>query len=199
MGIDLRGKTLGVVGAGNIGLHVIRIARAFDMNVLAYDLRPQPILTDVLGFRSTLLEELLQASDVVSLHVPYAASNHHLLNRERFAQMKRRSLLINTARGGVVDTEALLWALDQGIVGGVGLDVIEGEALLSEERQLLAMPTAEEKLQAVLRRHALLRYENVMFTPHMAFYSREALQRIMDTTIANVQAFLSGTPQNVVS
>lgn len=198
MGFDLKGKTLGVVGAGRIGLHVIRIGRSHDMSVLAYDVKPQPLLAEVLGFEYVPLEELLRRSDVVTLHAPYTPQTHHLMNRERFGLMKRGSLLINTARGGLVDTAALLWAVDEGILAGAGLDVVEGEELVGEEHRLLSSSGAEDKLRTLLRHHALLRYENVIVTPHVAFFSREAVERILDTTVANIQAFLAGHPENVV-
>ncbi len=197
-GFDLYGKTLGVVGAGNIGLHVIRIARGFGMRVLAYDVRPQPLLAEVLGFTYTDLETLLRESDIVSLHVPATPETHHLINRDTLSKMKRGALLINTARGSVVDTEALLWALDEGILSGVGLDVIEGEEYIKEESALLKAPVAEQTLRKVVQAYLLLRRENVVFTPHIAFNSREAVQRILDTTLQNLKAFLQGQPQNVV-
>ena len=198
-GFDLKGRTMGVVGTGNIGLHVIRIARGFGMTVLATDVREQHLLAEVLGFRYVPLDQLLAQADIVSLHVPYLPATHHLLNRARLATMKRGSLLINTARGGVVDTEALLWALDEGILAGAGLDVLEGEELLGEERQLLRAQVAPEQLQAAIRGHLLLRRDNVVMTPHIAFDSEEALGRILDTTVENVRAFLAGHPVNVVA
>ncbi len=198
-GFDLYGKTIGVIGAGSIGLHVIRIARGFGMRALAYDLRPNQLLADVLGFEYTSLDDLLARSDIISLHVPLLPSTRHLINRERLAKVKRGALLINTARGGVVDTDALLWALDEGILSGAGLDVIEGEDVIAEEKQLLSMPGAEEKLRMAVRVHLLLQREDVVFTPHIAFNSKEALERILDTTTANIRAFLAGKPQNVVN
>jgi D-lactate dehydrogenase len=198
-GFDLKGRTLGVVGTGNIGLHAIRIGRGFGMDVLAYDVREQHLLAEVLGFRYVALDELIARADIVSLHVPHLPATHHLINRERLARMKRGSLLINTARGGVVDTEALLWALDEGILAGAGLDVIEGEELIGEERLLLRQGAAPEQLQAAIRGHLLLQRDNVIFTPHIAFNSEEALQRILDTTVENVRAFLDGQPVNLVS
>jgi D-lactate dehydrogenase len=152
-GFDLYGKTLGVIGAGNIGLHVIRIARGFGMRVLAYDLRPHPLLAEVLGFTYTDLDTLLAESDIVSLHVPALPQTHHLINRETLCKMKRGALLINTARGSVVDTEALLWALEEGILAGAGLDVIEGEEYITEESALLKMPLAEQTLKQVVQAH----------------------------------------------
>lgn len=197
-GFDLKGKTLGVVGAGNIGLHVIRIGRGFGMHVLAYDVREQPLLAEVLGFQYATLDDLLAQSDVISLHTPALPQTHHLVNRERLATMKRGALLVNTARGSVVDTEALLWALDQGILAGAGLDVLEGEEYLQEELQVLNQPHAADVLRQLVYTHAILRRPNVVFTPHLAFNSREALQRILDTTVQNIQAFLQGRPRNLV-
>ncbi|MCC6174206.1 MAG: hydroxyacid dehydrogenase [Chloroflexi bacterium] len=198
-GFDLQGKTLGVVGAGSIGLHVIRMARGFGMNVVASDVRQNRLIADVLGFRYVELDELLAASDVISLNLPYSPAVHHLVNRERLAKVKRGALLINTARGALVDTDALLWALDEGILGGAGLDVFEGEDVMEREEQLLAAGGAEEQLRAAMRVHLLQRRENVVLTPHIAFNSVEAVHRILDTTIENIHAFLRGQPANVVS
>jgi len=197
-GFDLYGKTLGVIGAGNIGLHVIRIARGFGMRVLAYDVRPHPLLAEVLGFTYTDLDTLLRESDIVSLHVPATPETYHLINRETLSKMKRGALLINTARGSVVDTEALLWALDEGILAGAGLDVIEGEEYIKEESALLRAPVAEQTLRKVVQAYLLLRRENVVFTPHIAFNSHEAVRRILDTTLDNLKAFIDGQPQNMV-
>jgi D-lactate dehydrogenase len=199
-GFDLQGKTLGVIGAGSIGLHVIRMAKGFGMEVIAADLLQNRLIADVLGFQYVSLDDLLDRSDVISLHLPYGPSVHHLLNRERLSRVKRGAILINTARGGLVDTDALLWALDEGILGGAGLDVFEGEDVMEREEQLLATPAgAEEQLRAAMRVHLLQRRENVVLTPHIGFNSHEAVRRILDTTIANIQAYLAGTPSNLVT
>ena len=197
-GFDLRDRTLGVLGAGSIGLHVIRIARGFGMRVLAYDTRPHPLLADVLGFEYVPLERLFRESDILSLHVPFLPATRHLVNRERLATMKRGSLLINTARGEVVDTEALLWALDDGILAGAGLDVLEGEAAMREETAQLA-DSSQDQLRLAVRNFNLLGRENVVITPHVAFYSQEAENRILDTTVENVRGFLAGESRNLVS
>ncbi len=197
-GFDLKGKTLGVVGTGRIGMHVVKMAKGFGMDVLAYDIRKDPFLSEVLGFRYVSLGELLRRSDIVSLHLPYNPSTHHLMDRETFRLMKRGALLINTARGGLVDTNALVWALDEGILGGAGLDVLEGEELVKEERQLLEKDFPKERLIMALKNHILLHRENVVITPHIAFDSREALQRILETTISNIVGFLHGSPSNIV-
>lgn len=198
-GFDLKGKTLGVIGGGRIGLHVIKMAKGFGMEVLVSDVRKDLFLSEVLDFRYTSTESLLRQSNIVSLHVPYMPSTHHLMNRAMFTLMKRGALFINTARGGLVDTDALVWALDEGIVGGAGLDVLEGEDLVKEERQLLSKDFSKEKLATVLKNHILLHRENVVITPHIAFDSTEALQRILETTIDNITAFLGGAPVNVVA
>ena len=198
-GFDLKGKTLGVVGAGHIGLHVIKMARGFGMEVLVHDARKNVFLSEVLDFHYVSLETLLSRSHIISLHVPYMPATHHLMNRAAFRRMKRGALLINTARGGLVDTDALVWALDEGIVGGAGLDVLEGEELGKEERQLLSKDFSKDKLATALRNHILLHRENVVITPHIAFDSREALQRILETTVNNIAGFLRNTPINLVS
>ena len=198
-GFDLKEKTLGVVGAGKIGLHVIKIGRGFGMRVLAYDTFRNSFLRELLGFEYVGLDELLAESDIVTLHMPYSAAAHHFMDRARFRKMKRGALFINTARGRLVDTEALLEALESGQVGGAGLDVVEGEELIQEEEQLLDTKTQSlEKLQAVVRTHVLFRQENVIFTPHNAFNSHEALQRILDTTVENIRGFAEGRPIHLV-
>lgn len=197
-GFDLKDKTLGVVGAGAIGLHSIRIGRGFGMKVLAFDKFPQPIIAEVLGFEYAPLERVLGESDVITLHVPLTPETYHLINMDTIHQIKRGAILINTARGAIVQTEALVVALDVGILSGVGLDVLEGEESIKEEAQLLSDTLPVEKLRAIVRSYALLHRQNVIITPHMAFYSAEAEQRIIDTTIDNIESFLRGEPQNVV-
>ena len=197
-GFDLRGKTLGVVGTGHIGLHVTKIGRGFGMDVLAADPRPQPLLAEVIGFRYAPLEELVAAADIVTLHAPYGTGTHHLVDRALLGRFKRGALLVNTARGGLVDTDALLWALDEGILRGAGLDVLEGEEALTEDRRLLAARPDEARLRTLVENQELMGRENVVVTPHIGFDSVEAVQRIADVTARNVAAFLQGRPQNLV-
>jgi D-lactate dehydrogenase len=198
-GFDLKGKRLGVVGGGAIGLHVVRIARGFGMHVVVSDPRAQPLLAEVLGFEYVPLLDLLRIADVISLHAPLRPETHHLIDRARFREIKRGALLVNTARGGLVDTAALVEALDEGILSGAALDVFEGEEVIREEAQLLQGGIAPENVVTLLRNYNLLRRENVVITPHIAFYSQEAQQRILDTTLENIQSFLAGTPANVVA
>lgn len=197
-GFDLKDKTLGVIGAGAIGLHTIRMGKGFGMRVLAYDAFPQTILAEVLSFEYVPLDRLLAESDVISLHVPLLPSTYHLINKDSIQLIKPGAILINTARGGVVDTEALVKALDDGILAGAGLDVLEGEESIKEEAQLLSESLPVEKLRAIVRSYALLHRDNVIITPHVAFYSAEAEHRIIDTTIDNIESFLRGEPINVV-
>ena len=197
-GFDLKDKTLGVIGAGRIGLHVIRIARGFGMRVLTFDARQDAFLAELLGFEYTPLETLLRSSDIITLHVPYLPATHHLINRDTLRMVKKGALLINTARGPLVETDALAWALDEGILAGVGLDVIEGEENLIEEKQILDEPHTVETLRQILRTHILLKRDNVVFTPHNAFNSREALRRILDTTLDNIEGWRRNAPLNLV-
>jgi D-lactate dehydrogenase len=198
-GFDLQGKTLGVVGAGRIGLHAIRIGRGFGMRVLTYDVRRDPFLADLLGFSYAPLETLLAESDIVSLHCPLTPATRHIIGPAQLRQMKKGALLINTARGALVDTDALIAALDAGQLGGAGLDVVEGEELIKEEKQLLYEPHTLEQFRAATRNRLLLARDDVVFTPHNAFNSQEALERILDTTIANLEAFRAGAPINTVA
>ena len=197
-GFDLSGKTLGVVGAGAIGLHVIRIAKGFGMEVLAYDVNQNRLLAEVLGFRYADLDELLENSDIVTLHAPAIPATYHMINRNTLSKMKRGSLLINTARGSLVDTEALAAALDTGILAGAGLDALEGEEFMEHEDELLYQTGAEEKLKLLVRNNILQRRPDVVITPHIGFNSEEALRRILDTTVENVRSFLAGSPRNIV-
>jgi D-lactate dehydrogenase len=198
-GFDLQGKTIGVVGAGRIGLHVIRIARGFGMRVLAYDVHRDPLLADLLGYQYMPMDDLLAGADIVSLHCPLTEATHHLIGAVQMRRMRRGALLINTARGGLVDTDALVQALDSGHLGGAGLDVIEGEELIREEKELLHERHDVEKLRAALRTRLLLGQDDVVFTPHNAFNSHEALRRILDTTVENLLAYRAGQPVNRVA
>ncbi|MFP4248187.1 MAG: NAD(P)-dependent oxidoreductase [Armatimonadota bacterium] len=198
-GFDLKGKTLGVIGAGAIGLRVIRIGVAMGMDVLAFDVKPQSLLADVMQFEYASLDDVLSRSDVISLHVPLLPATRHMIDREALGKMKKGALLINTARGELVDTDALLEALSSGQLGGAGLDVIEGEERIGDEAQMAGSGAPREDLAVAVQRYALLNREDVVLTPHMAFYSREALFRLMDVTCNNIRAFLEGEPQNTVT
>lgn len=198
-GWDIKGKTLGVVGAGSIGSHVIKIAKGFGMNVLAFDLHKNHFMEEVLGFTYAPLNELLKNSDIISLHCPYNKATHHLINMKNIELVKRGALFINTARAGIIEPAALHYALEKGIFGGAGLDVFEGEDLVKEENQMLTRNVSIEHLRAVLEKNILLNRENVIITPHIAFDSVEAVERILETTIDNIEAFVAKNPTNVVN
>ncbi|MEI6288720.1 MAG: NAD(P)-dependent oxidoreductase [bacterium] len=197
-GFDLEGKTIGVIGGGNIGYHVIKIAKGFGMEVLVSDINQDRFLCESMGFKYSPLDELLKKSDIVTLHVPYNKKTHHLINKDNIKLFKKGALLINTARGGLVDTEALIYGLDKKIIGGAGLDVMEGEDLIKEEKQLLYDPKKLEALGCLIKDHILLSHDNVVFTPHIAFYSQEALERIIHTTTENIKGFIDGVKFNQV-
>ncbi len=188
-GFDLRDKTLGVIGAGSIGVHVMKIARGFGMKVLAYDVKQNHILEELLDFKYVDLNTLLKSSDIITLHCPYNKSTHHLINMNNIELVKKGALFINTARSGLIESQALYYAIDKGIFGGAGLDVFEGEELLKEENQMLTKNVELEKVNAIFKRNLLLRHENVILTPHMAFDSHEAIERILETTAENINAF----------
>lgn len=196
-GFDLAGKTIGVVGAGNIGQHVVRIAQGFEMNVLVYDPFCQASLAKKLGFKLVNLNFLLKNSDIITLHAPYTKKTHHLINRQNIKIIKKGSYLINTARGGLVDTTALVEGLRSERLAGIGLDVLEEEKyILKEEAELLSphfvsqsKQNLAEYLKTIVEGHMLLISDKVIVTPHNAFNSQEALQRILDTTIVNILDF----------
>jgi D-lactate dehydrogenase len=199
-GFDLRNRTIGVVGTGHIGVHVIRIARGFMMRAVAFDAQPDKRLADALDFAYVeTLDELLAQSDIVTLHAPLVPSTHHMINRHNIDRMRPGSLLINTARGGLIETDAVVAALASGHLGGAGLDVFEGETLIREEKELLSDSYNLEELRTLTRNLALFRHENVIVTPHVAFNSVEALERILTTTASNTIAFERGKPANLVS
>jgi len=198
-GFDLAGKTLGVIGCGHIGMHVIRMANGFGMKVLGYEVHPDPARAEAFHFTYASLPELLAESDIVSLHVPYNEHTHHLINRENIALMKKGSYLINTARGAVVETDALVEALQKGIIAGAALDVLEEEGYLDDEAALLTAPHPNEgAVKTALENHYLIEHPRVIVTPHLAFNTTEAVERILDTTIENIQHFAEGAPTNVV-
>jgi D-lactate dehydrogenase len=187
-GFDLKGKTIGIVGMGSIGEHVARIAKGFQMNVISYSIKKDLKLSRKLGFKYVSLENLLKNSDIVTLHCPYNKSTHHMINKKTIKLMKKDSYIINTARGGVIDTTALVEALARKEIKGAALDVLEEEAIIKEEIQLLSKNFSKENLKNLVENHILLTFDNVIITPHNAFNSTEALERILDTTIDNIKS-----------
>jgi len=198
-GFDLSRKTIGVVGTGAIGRHVCKIALGFGMRVLAYDQYPNESLRLSDDVTYCDLPLLLQESDVVTLHVPATEETKHLIDGQMLALMKPTAYLINTARGEVVDTKALVQALKEGRIKGAGLDVLEGERSMKEEAELLAADVHDHALwQTLVASHALIDMHNVIVTPHIAFNTKEAKREITDITLANIVGFVKGETVNVV-
>jgi D-lactate dehydrogenase len=197
-GFDLKGKTIGVVGTGHIGQHVIRIAHGFEMKILAHDLHPDQALENHYPLKYVSLENLLKNSDIVTLHAPLLPATRHLINKKNIKLFKKGSILINTARGGLVETEALLWAIKHKIISEVGLDVLEEEGVISEDSQIAVRTAAQDQLASALAGHRLISLDNVLVTPHNAFNSNEAIHRIITTTLENIKAWKTGRPINTV-
>ncbi len=201
MGHDLSEKTIGVIGSGRIGQHAIKIANGYNMKVIAYDPYPKKELEKELGFTYVTLDNLLRQSDIVTIHAPYVESNKHLINRDNLQLMKTNALLINTARGELVDTKALTQALQEKRLAGAALDVMEGEKLMhvDEDIALLRSNTAPQALlENGVELLALHKMPNVIITPHNAFNSIEAVARINSTTVQNIVRFWYGETPNLV-
>jgi D-lactate dehydrogenase len=199
-GFDLAGKTLGVVGCGHIGMHVIKMANGFGMKVIGFEVHQDPERAKAENFTYATMPELLAQSDIVTIHVPYNPHTHHLINKENIQSFKKGSYLINTARGAIVETEALIEALKSGTIAGAALDVLEEEGDLADETKLLTSPHPNEaELKTVLAEHYLINHPRVIVTPHLAFNTQEAVERIFNATIENIQKFEAGTPENVVA
>ncbi|HTK05439.1 MAG TPA: NAD(P)-dependent oxidoreductase [Candidatus Eisenbacteria bacterium] len=198
-GFDLFGKTMGIIGGGKIGMNLARMAKGFGMEVLVSDPFPRPELAKEIGFSYEPLETVLGRADVVSLHAPYMKETHHLMNDERFGLMKNGSIIVNTARGALIDTQALLRALQTGKLSGAGLDVLEEECFVKEESELMGKDFPKKcDLGAVVRNHMLIARNDVVITPHIAFNSHEAVERILATTVENIAGFAAGAPVNVI-
>jgi D-3-phosphoglycerate dehydrogenase len=176
--VYLRGKTLGLIGAGHIAAEMARLGRAIGMNLLAWTFHPTPERAAQMGVRFVPLEELLETSDAVSIHVKLTADSRGLIGRRQIERMKRGALLINTARGAIVDTEALVWALKSGHLDGAGIDVFDTEPISAD--------------------HPLLSCEQVVLTPHNADQTPEGMDLLNGGAVDNVIAFLEGRPRNRV-
>ncbi len=200
-GFDLAGKTIGIVGTGRIGQHMVKIAKGFEMNIVASDVKPDENFAKEAGFKYVPFEELLAISDVISLHVPSIESTNHLINSQNINKIKKGAILINTSRGAVIESEALIKGLNEGILSGAGLDVLEEEGAISDEKELVLYGHPEEhNLKTVIQNHVLIDMPNVIVTPHNAFNTNEALQRILDTDLENIKSFSeTGTPEHKIS
>ncbi len=199
-GVDLKGKTMGIIGTGRIGREAVKIAHGFGMKVLAFDAHPDQNYAKQAGFKYVSLATLLRQSDAISIHVPYNKSTYHLINSKNIFKIKKGAYLVNTARGGIVETDALVKALEKGILAGAALDVLEEEGEIKDEMHYLVSghPKADQ-IKILLENHVLMKMPNVLITPHNAFNTKEALERILQTTIENIKAYLRGKPINLVS
>lgn len=198
-GFDLKGKTLGIIGLGRIGVHAARIAHGFEMNILAFDkFKNEQAIKDY-GVNYVELDNLLAQSDIITLHAPYLPETHHLINLNNVSKIKKGAYLINTARGGLVDTSALIKGLQDGNLAGAGLDVLEEESFMLDELSLLTNPHPNlESLQTILENHYLIDHPRVIITPHNAFNTQEAIERIVNTSIEDIKGFLTGGLVNEV-
>ncbi|MDD1752752.1 MAG: phosphoglycerate dehydrogenase [Methanotrichaceae archaeon] len=179
IGSELMSKIIGVIGTGNIGRRVIQIAHGFNMNVLSTTSHPNPERAKKLGAKFVDLDTLLSESDIVTLHVPLTPETKHMIGADELAKMKPNAILINTARGKIVDEAALVKALREKKIAGAGLDVFEKEPLPLDS--------------------PLLELENAVLTPHIAFLSAESIDECTYICVENVEMFMKGKPQNVVN
>lgn len=197
-GFELYGKTLGVVGTGNIGKVVAEMGIALGMKVIAYSRHDDEGLKEK-GVEFMSLEDLLGNSDIVTLHLPYNKDTHHIINSDNISKFKKGAILINNARGGLVETKAILDGLNNENISAAGLDVLEEECGIREEGELLSTKFLETcDLKTQLIDHILLNRKDVLITPHNAFNSNEAVHEIMETTVENIKSYLEGNPQNTV-
>ena len=183
MGVDLYRKTAGIVGTGKIGRAMLRICNGFGMRVLAYDPYPDPKL----DAEYVALDELMSSADLISLHCPLTSETRHIINRQTIENMKQDVYLVNTSRGGLIDTDALIDGLVAGKFGGVGLDVYEEEeGIFYEDKSGEIMQ--DENLAR------LMTFPNVLITSHMGFFTKEAMQAIAAVTLENAYALENGLP-----
>jgi D-lactate dehydrogenase len=193
MGFDLHGRTVGVVGTGKIGLIFAEIMKGFGCKLLGYDMYPNPHFEALETARYVELSDLLQHSDIISLHCPLTPETHHLININAIDQMKAGAMLINTSRGALVDTEAVVHGLKSQKIGALGLDVYE------QESDLFFEDLSDQIIQDdVFER--LLTFPNVIVTGHQAFFTEDAMQNIAETTLSNISEIEQGhSCQNEVS
>lgn len=187
MGFDMAERTAGIVGTGKIGKIAAKILLGFGMEVVAYDPYPDLEAAERIGFRYVTLDELYRISDVITLHCPLNPTTYHIVSEQSLGNMKKGVMIVNTGRGGLLDTKALIGALKSGKVGSAGLDVYEEESEFFFEDLSSQVLTDD-----VLAR--LLTFSNVLITSHQGFFTHEALAAIADTTLGNVSDFLNGRP-----
>lgn len=197
-GDELEGKIIGIVGVGRIGTKVAKIANAFGMKIL-YNSHKNNQLVDSIGGSKVELKELLNSSNVVTLHVPLTKDTYHLINKDNIKYMKKGSYLVNTSRGAVVETEAIIEGIESKTLAGAALDVIEGEEFAGKEMEIIRKGENYDLIKLALEDSILKKYDNVILTPHIAYNTHEALERIIDETLENLSNMLKGKElRNVV-
>jgi len=190
-GFDLKSKTIGIIGFGNIGQKFAKMCIGFEMNVLVYDVFADKLEEKAkeIGVKFVDLKTLFKKSDIISLHIPSLPSTKHILNSETFDEMKKGVIILNTSRGDLINTDALLNAINSNKVAGAGLDVLEGEYVIKDELELFTHqgkdPICDMKM--VLEDHILINHPKVFVTPHNAFNTQDALMRILKTSIKNIR------------
>jgi D-lactate dehydrogenase len=198
-GFELHGKKFGLIGTGSIGLHVAKIAKAFGLNVIAYDPYPRAKEAADIGFEYVPFEKLLSQSDIISLHISNTPEVSHLLSVKEFTAMKKGVVIINTSVGSALDVKALLEALSTGKVSAVGLDVLPDEGGIREEAEFLKESfSVRHDAETLLATQKLLHHKNVIVTPHTAFYTKETVENILRITHDNIESFRLGQPMNAV-
>lgn len=198
-GYELGGKHLGIIGTGAIGSQVARIAHGFGMKILAYDIYPKQELIEKYEVKYLPLDELLKEADIISLHAPLTDKNFHMLDEEKFKLMKPNAVIINTARGELIDTKALYEALSKNQIFAAGLDVLEAENVLTKPEHVWDFDYLKgDTIKQTLINERLLRLHNVVITPHIAYNTKEAENRILCITFENIKNFFEGKIQNSV-
>ncbi len=186
-GFDLKNRVIGIIGCGRIGINVARMARGFQMEVLVCDVNKDEKLAKRIGFEYGNFDKVLKEADIISLHLPYNEKTRHIITDSAIKKMKEGVIIINTARGGLINTDHLIKWLKKGKIRGAGLDVLESEMLVKEESQLLSGKHELTDLSHVIENNMLLNMDNVIITPHNAFNSEESVMRILNSTIACIK------------
>lgn len=189
-GTELFGKTIGIVGTGSIGEKSVKIANGFSMNILCHDLTQNQRLIDTYGVSFVDVDTLCKFSDIIMLHAPLTPKTYHLINQKRIDLMKDSAVIINTARGELIETEALFEALVQNEIAGAALDVLEFEETLSNKRPCDKLNL--KTLRTTLINTKLMNLDNTLITPHIAYDTKEAINRILEITLKNFIEFTNG-------
>lgn len=197
-GSELQDKTIGIIGTGHIGEKILEKLAGFNVDTLGYDIYKKDYLEDKFNFSYCSKKKLLQNSDIITLHTPLLDETKHMIDQTAFDSMKSDALLVNTARGGLVDSKALLQALQEEKIAGAALDVIEQEALLEEPQQICEGKCSPDELEISLVSKLIIDHENTIVTPHNAFNSKEAVRRRLITSAENITKFIAGDVQNNV-